>query len=101
MPRPHASPQVAALFAVVSSALENKWPGAAASGHRCSLSIGHDFQVRGRLGGFLLVVVDLGELRVDNIVLLARLAARRCASPLSASSWPAVTRLAFLLRLVH
>src|SRR5690242_21602575 len=48
------------------------------------------------LGGFLLVVIDLGELRVDNIVLLARLPARR-----RASTRPAVARLTFLLRLVH
>src|SRR3954453_8825086 len=47
-------------------------------------------------GGFFLVVVDLGELRVDHVFLLARLAAGG-----STSTRPAVARLAFLLRLVH
>src|SRR6185312_6090769 len=47
-----------------------------------------------RSGGFLLVVVDLGKLRVDDILFLAGLADRR-------SIRTAVTRLTLLLLLVH
>src|ERR1043165_2167097 len=46
-------------------------------------------------GGFLLVVVDLGEFRVDHVLFLSGLAARRSAAR-SASP-----RRAFLLLLVH
>src|SRR5687767_6571682 len=50
-------------------------------------------------GGFFLVVVDLGEFRVDHVVLLARLAAWR-AAPSSAGTARAGLA-AVLLRLVH
>jgi hypothetical protein len=78
----------------------SKWPGADAPGHRWfSRNLSPWLPVSRRSGGFLLVVVDLGELRVDHVLFLAGLARRRSAG--SASTWSAVTRLTFLLLLVH
>ena len=75
---------------------QSKWPGAGAPGHRCSVDDRHG-SGPGCSGGLLLVVVDLGELRVDHVLFLAGLAAGRSARTAGAAR----TGLAFLLRLVH
>src|SRR4051794_14473016 len=75
-----------------------------APGHRWFSHSSPWLPVSRRLGGFLLVVVDLGELRIDHVLFLAGLARRRSTRSTrtwSTSTWLASARLTFLLLLVH